>query len=123
MKTLLRLPLALAGGALGAALVAAVEARAVAGGAPHTALTAVFAGALGVVYPIAVLVVMAGVAFWATVEPGVPKTPWEHLRALRTLPVLARSRVAAVVPLGVFATFAWVVLASNLARRALAEGE
>jgi len=123
VKTLLRLPLALAGGALGAALVAAVEARAVAGGAPHTALTAVFAGALGVVYPIAVLVVMAGVAFWATVEPGVPKTPWEHLRALRTLPVLARSRVAAVVPLGVFATFAWVVLASNLARRALAEGE
>lgn len=122
-RALARVPLALAGGSLGAGLVALVEARATSAEAPRTAFTAQLAGALGAGYPIALFAAAVATGFWIAVEPGVPRTPWEHVRALRELPVLARSRAAASVPLGILATFAWCVLSSNLARRALAEGE
>ena len=89
-RALARVPLALAGGALGGGLVALVEARATSAEAPRAALTAHFAGTLGVAYPIALAAAALATGFWIAVEPGVPRTPWEHVRALRDLPVLAR---------------------------------
>ena len=57
-----------------------------------------------------------------TVEPDGARSPWEHLERLRALPMLARSRVAALLPLTAISVVAAGVCTAHLTKRMFAEG-
>jgi choline-sulfatase len=121
-----RLSLSLAGGIGAAALVALVEGRAAYGtgdvGAQAPSYGSLVLGDAAVLAPLALLVsFVVGVAA-IFLEPDRAFAPQEHLARLREQPVLARSRIAAVLPLAILTVFAWCVASANLARAALSHG-
>jgi arylsulfatase A-like enzyme len=77
---------------------------------------------LGVLGPLSIVAGLAVAALTLLLEPDRAHAPQEYLARLRAEPVLARSRIAALVPLTVVAVFAWLVATAHLARAALAEG-
>jgi len=115
-----------AAGAVGASgFVALVEARVILEG--ETASHAPSYGSLvladlGVLVPLAVLVSLAVGAAAIFLEPDRARSPQEHVATLRAQPVLARSRTAALTPLGILAGFAWCVTIAHAARAVLADG-
>ncbi len=118
-----RILFALMGAVFGALLVALAEARGAAAVAElHEGVTALAYADLGVLTPLALLVGGA-VAFASIVlEPGGPVPPSARLAALRSEPVLARSRTAAIAPLAIAVVLAWVVGSAQAGRVLLADG-
>lgn len=116
-----RLLFAGAGGALGALLVALVEASgaAAASAIPYSQLVV---SDWAVLTP-ASLALSFGVAVVGIVlEPMGARAPTEHLAALRHEDVFARSRTAALVPLSIVSVFAVLVASAHVARSMLADG-
>lgn len=118
-----RAALSVGGSAVGAAAVAALEARRAASlDSELPPVSVLFVADLGLLFPL-VLVVGVGVALAsAFFEPREVRSPLERLQALRAAPVLERSRTAAIVPLTVFAAFGLLVAAAHLAKARLSEG-
>ncbi len=119
-----RAALSVGGSALGAVAVAAFEARRAASldhelPPPGT----LFLADLGLLAPLALLIGLLVTLATALFEPGPLRSPREHLRDLRDVGVLARSRSAALVPLAVVAAFTLVVAAAHLGKARLAEGK
>lgn len=128
VRVLLRLVLALGGAAMSAFLVSLLEARVVAaavieGGAPVApGLGSLLFTDLGVLFPVALGVAM-GIAVGSLVlEPGDPKSPAEHLAAIRKGGTMSRLRAASAAPLGIFATFIWCLGTAHAGRSALSVG-
>jgi len=110
------------GASFGAILVAFAEARELALGDSREAFRALVPAELGVLAPLAlsVGVVVAGVALF--LEPRGLLAPSERLAAARAQPVLARSRTAALVPLGCGVATAWLLATAHIGRAVLAGG-
>jgi len=128
LRALLRIVLAVSGAVSASALVALMEARAVAvalveGGAPVAPPTgSTLVTDLSVLAPVAMLI-GGGVAVATLVfEPAEPRSPLEYLAELREGPVIDRLRAAAMSPLVVLAVFGWAVGSAHLGRSALAVG-
>jgi choline-sulfatase len=120
-----RVIFALFGGCLGAAFVALFEARAAeatVGGQHAPSFLDLAEADLGVVAPVAFLVAIGVACFSIFLEPGRPKLVTEHAARVRGEPVLARSRSAAALPLGIAAALVWCIALAPLARHALADG-
>jgi arylsulfatase A-like enzyme len=119
-----RVLFALAGGAGGSALVAAVEAGvARAGEEGHApAYGAVFLADVGVLAPIALLVALFVALSSLFLEPERARWIGEHLDEIRARPVLHRTRTAALAPLAVLGALAWCVIVANVARTMFAQG-
>jgi arylsulfatase A-like enzyme len=114
-----------AGALLGSAAVALFEARVALqaqGPVEPRPLFDLALADLGVLAPMAlgVGVVVAAVSLF--LEPDRPISPVERLAALRALPVLVRSRVAALAPLVAIAATAWLVAVAHSARSILSRG-
>ncbi len=109
--------LAAAGGALGGASVALVEAMG-AGGAYARVATA----ATGVIAPVAVAVGAAIGVFGIVVEPGGVRGPSDYVAALGGDGVRARARWAAAAPLAIVFAFVWCVAMAHVGRAVLARG-
>lgn len=119
-----RIVFSLGGGALGSVLVALLEARRTSAMDPELPpMGALFLADLGLVFPLVLLVGLAVAAASLFFEPGELGSPTDHVRAIQTAPVLARSRTAAMAPLAVLATFVFVVLSAHLGKAQLAEGK
>jgi arylsulfatase A-like enzyme len=120
-----RIVFALAGAAFGSIVVALVEAhgtaRAVAG-AHAPPFAALAAADVGILAPLAVAVGLAGAAASIFLEPERALVPSERIAALRSEPVLARSRTAAIALLGCLVATAWLLATAQCARLALAHG-
>ncbi len=118
-----RILFALAGGSLGAVLVAAFEARgAKDADAELPSFASLWLADLGVVAPLAAAVASAVAALLLLVEPEL-MSPLEHAVQVRSAPVLARSRTAALAPLTVVALFAFTVLSAHLGKIVLSSGK
>ncbi|WP_394820659.1 sulfatase-like hydrolase/transferase [Pendulispora albinea] len=120
-----RLTVALAGGAVAAMLVAAMEARAcfsAGSGANAPRYIDLLLADAAVVLPIALLLAAVLGCVMSFLEPDRPYSWREHLATLRAQPVLMRSRTAAIVPLAIFVGLLWIVLVANLARQLFARG-
>ena len=122
----MRLLLALGGAAAATLVVALLEARAVessgaAGGDQLPAGTAVFSSMLGLLSPVAIGI---GGAIGVLVLLLAPRGagPLETLTELRDGAVEARLRIAAWVPLVIFAIFGWCVGAAHVARGTMGAG-
>ncbi len=116
---------ALAGGMIGAIVVAAVEARAALAQATGTytpTLPQLFFADMSVLAPLAIVLSLIVASLHLFLEPGLPRTPFEHLARVREEPVLTRSRTAALWPLAVMVGFAWTLASAHLARAGLAHG-
>ena len=119
-----RLFLCLGGGALGSILVAVLEARRAGSMDPELPPAgALFLADLGLLFPLALLVGLLVAAASFFFEPRELSSPSEHLHAVQSTPVLARSRTAAIAPLVVFATFLLVVLGAHMGKARLSEGK
>jgi len=113
-----------AGAALGAMIVAALEARSVVAADPALAsqLVAIGGAILGVLMPVSIFSSFGATALWLFLEPGEEESVATRVAALRAQPVLARTRTAAVVPLVVVFSFVALVATANIARVVLATG-
>lgn len=112
------------GAALGAIVVALLEARKVAAMEPGLPpFGSIVLADVGLLFPVALAVGLAVLSGSLFFEPDEVASPREHHEAIRRVPVLERSRTAALAPLGVVATFVFVVAASHLGKAALAEGK
>lgn len=120
-----RLIFSAAGGAVCAAVVAYAEA--------HTAAQAVlpsraptgrelFAAELSVLSPVGLVVSLLVGSAALVLEPHQPRSFADYAADVRAEPVLARSKTAALVPLGILVAFLWCVASAHVARAALAEG-
>ena len=119
-----RLVSSLAGAAGAATLVAWVETKqAIPEPVAGVSLREVFAAEVGLLLPFALVIGVVVGASCLFLEPARPRAPQEYLAALRAQPILARARTAALLPLGVFATFAWCVASAQVARHVLASGD
>jgi arylsulfatase A-like enzyme len=119
-----RIVYALGGGAVAAAIVAAVEAgdAGAAEGSHGPAYGALYLAELGVLAPVAV-VVAAGVALASLfLEPGGARSISLHLDEVRSRPLLLRTRSAALAPLVVLGATAWCVAVAHIARSMFAQG-
>ncbi|MGH7272336.1 MAG: sulfatase-like hydrolase/transferase, partial [Polyangiaceae bacterium] len=118
-----RILFAWAGAVFGASVVSLVEACGVAPPTPHsyspTAFAARFFADLGVLAPLAAVIAMVVASVSLFLEPGRPLTPSERVARAATEPVLARSRMAAIAPLGCAVMTAWLVVTAETARVAL----
>ena len=115
----------LTGSLLGAAVVSLVEACVAmkAGGPPGMRSLVGLAGAeLGVLTPAAMIAGGFVAAVSIFVEPRGPRSPAEHLEAIRGEPVLARSRAAALAPLVCIAGVTWLVMAAHAGQWFLSRG-
>ena len=120
-----RILLAAAGGCVGAAAVALVEARAAerAGSGAHPPPFAALALAdLAVLAPVGIVVGALLGVLSIFLHPERPLTIGEQLARVRAQPVFERSRTAAIAPLGILATFAWCVTMAHVGKRVLAHG-
>jgi hypothetical protein len=111
------------GAAFGGIAVALAEARPTsAEGANAPPFTTVALADVGVLAPLA-LAIGAGVALAALfMSPRVAVGPVEIAETLRSEPVLARSRTAALALLSGCVATAWLIVSANTARAALATG-
>jgi len=89
---------------------------------PAAAPVALLLSLLGVLFPFVVFVALVVGIASLVLEPGRPRSPAEHLVALRRGTVLERLRNAALAPLLVFAAFVGCLGVAHLARAALASG-
>ncbi len=112
--------LACEGGLVGAALVALVEARAVA--ARGVTMGSVALADWAVLVPVAIGVSAAVALAHVYFEPDELRSPAEIIAAIRAEPVLLRSRTAAMGPLAVAAAFVGLVVLARGARSVLARG-
>jgi choline-sulfatase len=120
-----RILLATAGGCVGAAAVALIEARAAerAGSGAHPPPFMALAMAdLAVLAPLGVVMGALLGALSIYLHPDRPHTIGEQLAQLRAQPVLERSRTAAVAPLAILATFAWCATMAHVGKSVLAHG-
>lgn len=117
-----RMIAAMAGAIVGAGLVAFVEARAARASAPTESYASLVAADFGVLAPLAVVLGIAFSCAHMLVEPGDALTPGAHLQALRTAPIMTRTRTAAAIPLAILAAFGVMVALANVARARLAVG-
>lgn len=115
-----RFALSVGGATVGAAVVAAVEARAL--GPQHAGIARAFAADLGVLAPIAGVTGLAVGLATLLLEPDRVRSWGEHLARLRDEPVLSRSRTAAAVPLAVLGACAWLVVMARVATVELGRG-
>jgi choline-sulfatase len=122
MRGPLRFVFALAGASAGAALMALVEGRALLGDTDAPPARELFLDLMGVSAPIAVLSALVAFAVAMFFEPARTKAPTEYAADLRALPVLLRSRLAALLPLLVLAALLSLVASAHLARDLLSEG-
>jgi choline-sulfatase len=115
----------LTGSLLGAAVVAFAEAG-VALPAPNgtglRALLDLAAADLGVLAPMALILGGLVAAVSIFLEPEGPRSPAEHIAAIRAVPPLARSRTAALAPLSCVGATAWLVVAAHAGRWFLSRG-
>jgi len=120
-----RIALGLVGGLVGAGLVAGAEARtAVMGAGAHPPrLMALVLAEWGVLVPLALAAGAAVTGVSLFLEPERPLSPKERIALVRAQSVLARSRIAALVPLGIVAGAVWVVAVAQAARSLLARGQ
>jgi arylsulfatase A-like enzyme len=119
-----RIALTFVGALVGAGLVAGAEARtavATAGGHPP-GLLALAVAEWGVLVPLALGVGAAVAAGSLFLEPERPLLPSERIALIRAESVLARSRIAALVPLTILAATVWVVAIAQAARSVLSRG-
>ncbi len=118
-----RVLFALAGAVFGALVVSFAEAHAalllVSESRAPSFATMVLAE-LGVLAPVAIAVGLSVVATSLFLEPDRPIAPSERIADARSEPVLARSRTAALAPLACLVATAWLVIAAQMARVALA---
>ncbi|MGH7438084.1 MAG: sulfatase [Polyangiaceae bacterium] len=123
MRSLSRILFALMGAAFGAVLVSFAEARdAAALAGLHDGATRLALADVGVIAPLAFLLGMAVALASLFLEPTGPVSPSERIAELRSEPVLARSRTAAIAPLAVLVAAAWVIGTAQAGRILLAEG-
>lgn len=115
---------AAAGADVGALAVAFAEAHAItaAAGLHPPPFLRVATAELGVVAPLALFLGLATFAFSSFVEPDGPYSPAERIAILRAQPVLARSRLAALAPLTVWAFAGWLIFTAQSARVLLSRG-
>jgi arylsulfatase A-like enzyme len=128
LRALLRLFLALSGGALAAVLVAFVEARVVSGAVGATdgaeaSFGSLFANDLGLLAPVIVGVAIGAGILALLVLPDDAMIPLRWLARLRGAADSERSRVAAIAPLVVLSTFGWCLASAHLARVAMGGGK
>jgi choline-sulfatase len=120
-RALLRVVLALSGGAVAALLAAVLEARYVSASlaeadqAPVPFGAAALASA-GLLAPLGLVVGAAVSAAALFFEPHAPRTPLGYLAPLRDGPPHVRVSAAAAAPLVVLAVFAWSIASAHLAR-------
>jgi arylsulfatase A-like enzyme len=127
LRTFARILLSLTGAACAACAVALAEARsapgAASGGAPSgPSFGAIALADLAVLAPVAVLLGFGVAAAALFLSPREAVGPLELATILRAEPVLTRSRTAAMALLGCLLGTAWLVVAAQTARRALAVG-
>jgi choline-sulfatase len=106
---------------VGAAIVAVVEAQESLRAHTASALS-VTACDFAVLAPVAIAISLAFGLLHVYLEPRAPRSPSEILLAIRTEPVLARSRTAAIAPLAVIASFVGMLVIAHAARGLLSLG-
>ncbi len=127
LRALLRLLLAVGGGAAATVLVALLEARTVWAGAEdaaraHIGGLALVVAELGVLFPMA-MAIGGGVGVASLVlDPGEPTSPAKMLAALRRGSVLDRLRAASIAPVAVLVLFGWCLASAHAARATLSAG-
>jgi choline-sulfatase len=125
VRALLRLLLALAGAAFAALLVALVEARIVSSGVGDAgaqqlpSMGGLIGAELGLLAPVALGIGGAIGVLGLLLQPNEVESPLRKLAALREAPAGERLHAAAAVPIGIFAAFAWCVVAAHVARLAM----
>ncbi len=120
MRGPLRFVFALTGASAGATLVALVEGRALY--ADTDAPRELLMDLIGVCAPIAVLAALVAFALAMFFEPARTKAPTEYAADLRALPVLLRSRLAALLPLLCLCGLWALVVSAHIARDLLSDG-
>ncbi len=120
MRGPLRFVFALTGASAGATLVAVVEGRALY--ADTDAPRELLMDLVGVGAPIAVLAALVAFALSMFFEPARTKAPTEYAADLRALPVLLRSRLAALLPLLCLCGLGALVASAHIARDLLSDG-
>jgi arylsulfatase A-like enzyme len=122
MTWLSRLLFAVLGANGAALLVAAIEARGLGEEGSHAESLELVLDVAGVLAPLAWAMGVLTFAFAALLEPERSRSPGEHLAALRALPVLARSRVSAMLPLSALALVGALVVSAHASKGLLSEG-
>ena len=112
------------GAALGAIVVATLEARRTAAMDPALPpLGSVVLVDVGLLLPVTMAIGLGVLAASLFFEPHEPLSPAEHREVIARAPVLERSRTAAFAPLVVLAVFAFVVVAAHVGTSTLAQGK
>jgi arylsulfatase A-like enzyme len=107
---------------VGAALVAVFEGKALLADSDVTPQKEIFVNLLGVVSPLALLAAFLAFATAMFFEPARTRAPTEYVAELRALPVLIRSRLAALLPLSVLCAFGALLCSAHFARDLLSHG-
>ncbi len=122
MRGPLRFVFALTGASVGAALVALLEGRALSADANALPATELVMDLMGLAAPIAMLAALVAFALATFFEPARSKAPTEYAADLRALPLLLRSRLAALLPLLALAAFSALVASAHIGRELLSDG-
>lgn len=127
LRAILRLLLALGGGAAATMIVALLEARSVSaagdlGASTNVPTTVLVLALLGVLFPVAVGVAGAVGVAALVLDPGEPTSPLAFAASMREGAVLERLRRAAVAPVLVLVVFGWIVASAYAARSTLSAG-
>ncbi len=124
MRWVERIAYTLFGALVGAGLVAGAEARTAlnAVGDHKPAFLQLAVAEWGVLVPLALVVGLCVAAASLFLEPECPLSPSERIARIRSQSVLARSRLAALAPLGVLGATGWLVSLAQVARALLARG-
>ncbi len=118
-RAVVRLALAAGGAEIGAAMVAALEAR---GGAPAAEGGSFARAPIGVIAPLALVVGIAVGVASLFLEPGDVASPLAHLARIRNAPVNQRGARSAAIFLVTIAALSWLITTAHLARAVLGEG-
>jgi choline-sulfatase len=127
LRALLRLLLAIGGGAAATVIVALLEARTVsaagsAGGSANIPTIALVLALLGVLFPVAVGIAGGVGVATLVLDPGEPTSPLAIAAALREGSALDRLRRATIAPVLVLVVFGWMVASAYAARATLSAG-
>lgn len=128
LRAILRLLLALGGSAIATLLVAFVEARAVVGAAIEANDTVLppfgglFLAELGLLSPVAIGVGGGVGVLLLLVQPEPEAGLWSRFQLVRERGGVDKLKVAAAVPVGIFAAFGWTLAAAHIARVSMGAG-
>jgi arylsulfatase A-like enzyme len=118
-----RIIVALGGGVGASFCVALVEARSGASlFAGRISMATLLEDEIGLLAPLALFVALAVALFDFFLVPEAPRSLRQHIAALRSEPVLTRSRTAAIAPLGVAVFSTWAIVCARLAEIILGSG-